>query len=85
MNFDELFESFFTSRHELEKTMAEYKTETTQTLDKNFMAIAKNEDHGTSFFEQFTNGPQTDVDHPPFQVTAFKTYVMSDQPDLLRQ
>lgn len=83
MDFEDLFERFFTSQNELEKNLEEIKK--SSPYDESFSEISKNEGLGTAFFHQFSSGSFADFENPPFQVSPFKTYVLSDKPDLLRQ
>lgn len=82
MDFEELFDRFFTSQHELEDNLKDINKN--NFYDDSFLEITKNEDKGTAFFNKFINNPLANISNPPFEVSPFKTFVLSDKPDLLR-
>lgn len=83
MDFEELFDNYFTSKSELEKNLAELQNDSHYDCD--FLKHSNNSENGTAFFNKFTTETDISLANPPFEVIPFKTYVLSDQPDLLRQ
>jgi len=83
MSFDELFDNFFTSENKLNEDIENLKKPSL--YDDNFLEITKNEDKGTAFFQKFIPEANTSLGNPPFEVSPFKTFVLSERPDLLRQ
>lgn len=83
MDFEELFDNYFTSKNELEKNLADLQKESI--YDSDFLKHSHNEEKGTAFFDKFVPVPGMDMTNPPFTVSPFKTFVLSEKPDLLRR
>lgn len=83
MDFEELFDNYFTSKNDLEKNIADLQKESI--YDSSFSQHCRNEEKGTAFFEKFVPVPGMDLANPPFEVSPFKTFVLGEKPDLLRR